>query len=82
MTSTTVHGAGRHADCRDHRARIGQPFAGNVKRCAVIGRRAHEWQAKRCVHAVIKMQRLERDQRLIMIHADDTIEAPARLGVK
>ena len=43
--------------------------AGNVERGAMVGRGAHDRQAERDVDAFVEMQRLERDQRLVVIHA-------------
>ena len=41
----------------------------SVGRGAVVGRRAHERQAERNVDRMIERQRLDRDQRLVVIHA-------------
>ena len=57
---------------------ICQSLARDVERGAVVGRCPHDRQAERHVHAVIKMQRLQRDQPLIMIHAKRCIIAFAR----
>ena len=37
---------------------------------AVVGRGAHERQAERDVDAAVEGQRLERDQRLVVVHGD------------
>ena len=46
------------------------PRAGDVEGGAVIGRGAHDRQAQRDVDALVEMERLQRDQRLIVIHAE------------
>ena len=55
---------------RDQARRIGLAGAGNVEGRAVIGRGAHERQAERDVDGVLERERLDRDQRLVVIHAD------------
>ena len=64
---------------RRHQARrIGLAGAGDVEGGAVIGRGAHERQAERHVHRVVEGQRLDRDQRLVVIHAERDVVARAR----
>ena len=46
------------------------PSSGDVEGRAVIGRGAHERQAQGDVHRGIEGERLDRDERLIMVHAD------------
>jgi hypothetical protein len=55
VAGAAIGGAGSHADGRDHRAGFGQATAGNVERRAMIGRGAHDRQAQRRVHAIIKI---------------------------
>ena len=58
--------------------RIGAAGAGDVEGGAVIGRGAHERQAERDVDRVIERQRLDRDQRLVVIHRERRVVALAR----
>ena len=44
----------------------------------MIGRGAHEGQAERHVHRIVEGQRLDRDQRLVVIHAERDVVARAR----
>ena len=60
----------RELERRDQARRVGAPGAGDVERRAVIGRGAHERQAERDVDRVIERERLDRDQRLIVIHRE------------
>ena len=57
-------------------------FAGDVEAGAVIGRGADDGQAERDVHRVPEVQRLDRDQALIVIERDDRVVARARVFVK
>ena len=41
----------------------------DVEGGAVIGRGPHEWQAERDIDGMIEGERLDRNQRLIVIHA-------------
>ena len=52
--------------------------AGDIEGGAVIGRGAHERQAERDVDAVVEGERLDRDQRLIVIHAERHVVGRAR----
>src|SRR3546814_2672154 len=64
----------------DHGTRIGLSLSSNVKGSAVVGRGADDGETKRHINALIKMQRLERDQRLVVIHAErDVISTPYAL---
>ncbi len=56
--------------------------AGNVEGGAVIGRGADDWQAKRQIDRGFEMQRLDRDQRLVVIHAQRSIVIGAGRGVE
>ncbi len=67
-----------HPRAAIRRGRVGHAFARDVKRGAVIGRGADEGQAKGDVDAPVEIQRLDRDQRLIVIHADRRVIAAAR----
>src|SRR3546814_7158815 len=59
---------------------MGLSRSSNVKGSAVVGRGADDGETKRHINALIKMQRLERDQRLVVIHAErDVISTPYAL---
>ena len=62
----------------DQARRIGLAGAGDIERGAVIGRGAHERQAERDVDAVVEGQRLDRDQRLVVVHAERGVVGLAR----
>ena len=66
----------------DEAARAGLAGAGQREGGAVIGRGAHERQAERDVDAAVEGQRLERDQRLVVVHGDGGVVGAARLGVE
>ena len=59
-------------------AGIGAAGAGDVEGGAVVGRGAHERQAQRDVDRVVERQRLDRDQRLVVIHAERDVVGRAR----
>ena len=56
--------------------------AGDVERRAMVGRGADDRQAQRDVDAFLEMQRLQRDQRLVVIHAERRVILGARRGVE
>ena len=56
--------------------------AGDVERGAVVGRGAHERQAERDVDRMVEGQRLDRDQRLVVIHAERGVVGRARRRVE
>ena len=62
----------------DQARRIGLAGAGDVEGGAVVGRGAHERQAERDVDRVVERQRLDRDQRLVVIHAERGVVGLAR----
>ena len=64
----------------DQARRIGAAGAGDVERGAVVGRGAHEGQAERDVDAAGEVDRLDRDQRLVVIHAERRVIGRARGG--
>ena len=54
----------------------GRPvLAGDVERGAMVGRGADDRQAQRDVDAFLEMERLQRDQRLVMVHAKRRVVA-------
>ncbi len=52
--------------------------AGDVEGGAMVGRGAHEGQAERDVDAMVEGQGLDRDQRLVVIHAERHVVGRAR----
>ena len=62
--------------------RIGLAGAGDVEGRAVVRRGADERQAQRDVDGVLERDRLDRDQRLVVIHADRAVIGLARGGVE
>ena len=58
----------RQAKRGDQARRIGAAGAGDIEGGAVVGRGAHERQPERDVDGVVEGQRLDRDQRLVVIH--------------
>ena len=87
LVTTPASGArlsGHGKPCRklqrgDQARRIGAAGAGDVEGGAVVGRGAHERQAERDVDGMIESQRLDRDQRLVVIHAQSGVVSRARL---
>ena len=71
-----------HREGRDQARRIGAAGAGDVERGAVIGRGADEGQAERDVDAAREVDGLDRDQRLVVIHAERRIVGRARGRMK
>ena len=67
---------------RDQARRVGLAGAGNVEGRAVIRRGADERQSQRDVDGILERDRLDRDQRLVVIHADRAVVGLARRGVK
>ncbi len=64
----------------DQAAWIGDALSGDVEGGAMVGRGAHDRQAKGHVLSAVHIPRLERDQRLIVIHADRDIVARSGRG--
>src|SRR6266404_4382673 len=56
--------------------------AGDCKGSSMIRRGPHEGQSERGIHPAIEVDRLDRDQRLIMIHAQCGVKSRTRLEVK
>ena len=77
MTSRSLTG---QPDRGDGRARIGQAFPSDVERGAVVGAGPHDRQPERDIHAFVEVQRLQRNQGLIVIHAQRSIIAFACAG--
>ena len=72
----------RHADRRHQACGARLAGAGEIVGGAVIDGGADDRQAEGDIDAVLEMQQLERDQPLIVVHADDRIVIPARGEVK
>ena len=70
--------ARREPQRRDQARRIGLAGAGNVEGGAVIRRGADERQSERDVDGVLEGDGLDRDQRLVVIHADRAVIGLAR----
>ena len=64
----------REVDRGDHAVGAGDSFAGNLKRSAVIGTSARKRQTQGHIHAIVKCVQFQRDQSLIVIHAENGIE--------
>src|SRR6185312_7542565 len=62
----------------DQAGRVGAAGAGDVEGGAVIGRGADEGEAERDVDAAVEIDRLDRDERLVVIHAEHGVVALAR----
>src|SRR5205085_1777874 len=61
-------------DRGDHAVGAGDSFAGDFECGAVIGTGARKRQTERYVHAVVECVQLQRDQTLVVIHAEYGIE--------
>ena len=59
---------------------LAMPLPCDAKRRAVVGRGADEGKAQAHIDAAVEVQRLHRDQRLVVIHAEDRVIKRARLG--
>ena len=63
----------REFDRGDHAVGARDSFAGDFERGSVIRTRARKWQAQRHIHALVKGVELQRNQSLIVIHAEHCI---------
>src|ERR1700731_4060896 len=59
----------------DHTVGPGESFAGNFESGSVIGAGAREGETERDVHASVKGVEFERDEALIVIHAESSVPA-------
>src|SRR5579872_5929667 len=73
-----LYHAPRIIDRGNHARRIRDAARRDIERGAMVGRSPDEWQSDRDVHRTIKLQSLERDQALIMIHSHSRVEAEVR----
>ncbi len=71
MTFCQLHG---EINRGDHAVRAGDSFAGNFKRGAVIGTGARKRKPKRHVHTLVKGVEFQRNQSLVVIHAEYRVE--------
>ena len=69
-------------DRGDHAVGARNSFARDLKRGAMIGTRARKRQAKRHIHAFVKCVKFQRDQSLIVIHAEHGIEFTFHCAMK
>ena len=67
---------------RNHAVRTRDSFAGNFKRCAVIGTGTGKRKAKGHIHTLVKGVKFQWDQTLIVIHAEHRIEFTFNCTVK
>src|SRR5437762_7931351 len=81
VTGVTGH-LGGQPDRRDQALRIGFALARNIERRSVIGRGADEREAQAHIDAATKIERLDRDQRLVVIHAEDRVVSCTRFVMK
>src|SRR6476620_1452498 len=58
-----------HLERCGHRARVGTILTRDVECSAVIGCGAYDWEAQRDVHRILEVKRLDRNQRLVVVHA-------------
>src|SRR5579872_3579861 len=75
-----LYHAPRIIDRGNHARRIRDAARRDIERGAMVGRSPDEWQSDRDVHRAIKLQRLERDQALIMIHSHSRIETKSAIA--
>src|ERR1700724_1347864 len=64
----------RQIDRRDHAIGTRDSFAGDVERGAMIRTRPRERQPERHIHAAVKGVEFQRNQTLIVIHAEHGVE--------
>ena len=65
---------GGKIDGGDHTVRTSHSFTGNFERGAVIGAGARKGKPKRHVHTLVKGVEFQRNQSLIVIHAEYRVE--------
>src|SRR6185312_9155593 len=66
-------------ECCDQARRLCSAAGRKRQSRSVIGRGAHERQAERAVDPAMKVDRLDWDQRLVVIHAQNYVEPCPRL---
>ena len=81
MRASMSHGPSSHhrrgeGQRRRHAGGTGAAAAGEVVGGAVIGRRAHDGQAEGDVDRVLEVDQLHRDERLVVVHRDQAVDAP------
>ena len=65
---------GGEADGGFHAVCTGNAATGDVEGRAVVGARADKWQAKRDIYSFVEGMEFERDEALIVIHAQHSVE--------
>lgn len=68
---------GGKLECGNQASRIGYSFAGNIKSRSVIRRRPDEWKSEGNVDTFVHRQRLEWDQRLVVVETKRHVIAAA-----
>src|SRR6476659_3722612 len=58
-----------HLQRRGHRPRIGPVLSGDVESRTMVGRGADDRQPERYVDRILEVERLDRDQSLVVVHA-------------
>src|SRR5882724_7309551 len=76
--STEVYQAPGHGDGVGEAGGPGLALAGETKRGAVVGARAHKRQPEGDVHGFIEIDRLQRGEALVVIERDDDVEFAAQ----
>ena len=66
--------SGREANGGFHAVGTDDAATGDTKSRAVIGARADKWQAERDIYSFVEGMELERDEALVVIHAQDPVE--------
>ncbi len=79
--SCCCHAAG-NGDGVDEACGIGNAFAGDVIGSAVVNRGPDDGQSQGYINPVFKVQELQRDKPLVVVHADHDVIAPLRGIVK
>jgi hypothetical protein len=68
----------REGDRGDHAVGVGNALAGNLEGGSVIRARPHKRETQRHIHALMEGMQLQRNQTLIVIHAEHSIPITVR----
>ena len=71
-----------HRKGREQARGIGAAGPGDVERGTMVGRGAHKWKTDGHVDAAREVDGLDRDQRLVVIHAERRVVGRARGGME
>ena len=71
-----------HLQRGGHRPRIGSVLSGDIESRTMVGGGPDDRQAERDVDRILEVERLDRDQRLVVIHAQRRIVIGARAVVE